>query len=81
MLTKEQKIKLIADVKKGEISKEIIQFTSRTAFAEPNICNINSIEFNEADYKKIFVYLKSLGVPVIEVVNMSKNNLKSVLKI
>lgn len=74
MLTKEQKMKLIIDIKKGEITKEIVQFTDNIVFAEPNVYTINLIQFSKADYKKIFVYLKSLGVPVIEVMNMSKYN-------
>jgi len=75
MLTKEQKIKLIVDIKKGKVSKQIIQFAERIVFAEPDIFAINSICFDEPEYEKVINYLTSLNTHIILVRNMSRKNI------
>lgn len=79
MLTNEQKIKLIVDIKKGKVSKQIIQFKNSIVYAEPDKYMINNLPFEKNEYENTIDYLKSLYIHIIQVVdvsNMSKESIK-----
>ena len=73
MLTKEQKIKMIVDIKRGRISNKIIQFIDKMiVYVGPAKCTINDVQIAKNEFENTINCLKSLNIQIIEFVNVSK---------
>jgi len=72
MISKEQKIKMILDIRKGKISNKIIQLNNDVVWTQPVKCTINDIQFEKNEYEKTIDYLKSLNIQILEFVSVSK---------
>ena len=82
MLSKEQKIKLIRDIKKGKISNQIIQYmNSMVVWSQPAKCAINDVQFAKNVYENTINYLRLLNIQIIEYVNVSKQIPKKLIEI
>jgi hypothetical protein len=67
-LTKEQKIKLIADIQKGLIPALILQVVeSSMIFTQSTIHKINGLQFTEDEYDQTIIYLNNLKSIVVEI--------------
>ncbi len=72
LLNKEQKIKVITDVQKGIITKNVVQFLGAVIFLEPDKFTINNICFAKNEYFEIIEYLKSINSAVISFIEFKQ---------